>query len=87
MEWLNVILSGTSELQNQIKEGLSKNCSDWVLDILVCLIDFESFWGGRGVDAENWTENYPKQYCVDFQRDTTASNDFHFGCPALNSQL
>ena len=37
--------------------------------------------------AENWTENHPKQYCVDFQRYTTASNDFHFGCPALNFEL
>ena len=51
MEWSNFILSGTSELQLQIEEGLSKNCLDWVLDILVCLIcrDLPKFLGGKGV--------------------------------------
>ena len=51
MEWSNVILSGTSELQLQIEEGLSKNCLDWVLDILVCLIcqDSPKFLGGKGM--------------------------------------
>ena len=51
MEWSNVILSGTSELQPQIEEGPSKNCLDWVLDILVCLIcrDSPKFLGGKGV--------------------------------------
>ena len=91
MEWSNVILSGTSEFQNQNEEGPSKNCCDWVFNILGCfdMSRFVKVFGrGRGGEAENLTENNPKQYCdVDFQRDMTALNDFHFGCPALNSQL
>ena len=90
MEWSNVILSGTSEFQNQNEEGPSKNCCDWVFNILGCfdMSRFvKGFGRGRGGDAENLTENHPKQYFVDSQRDMTALNDFHFGCPALNSQL
>ena len=51
LEWSNVILSGTSEFQNQIEKGLSKKCCNWVLDILSCfdVSIFAKVFGRKGV--------------------------------------
>ena len=47
----------------------------------------QSFWEGKGWRC--WKLNWKLSQTILcwLQRDMTALNDFHFGCPALNSQL